>query len=146
MQSRRACVPVATAVTRYVNALPDVSITQTNIGQVMRDATEFPVLAYRVDQREFMESSSCFFVTEGRPASMHVQFKGSEPHENLKIKKICSHEKSQNEVHEKSLNENKEFFRYRCSDVHERCLNKESGRIASRIARFFPKKGRSTDR
>ena len=109
VQSRRACVPVATAVTRYVNALPDVSITQTNIGQVMRDATEFPVLAYRVDQREFMESSSCFFVTEGRPASMHVQFKGSEPHENIKIKKICSHEKSQNQVHEKSQTKIRSF-------------------------------------
>ena len=48
----------------------------------------------------------------------------------------------------KISNENKEFSRYRCTDVHESCLNKESvsARIASRIARFFPKKGRSTDR
>jgi hypothetical protein len=46
---------VATAflsVTRYVNALPDVGINQTDIGHVMRDAPEFPVLAYTVDKRE----------------------------------------------------------------------------------------------
>ncbi len=40
------------SVTRYVNALPDVGINQTDIGHVMRDAPEFPVLAYTVDKRE----------------------------------------------------------------------------------------------
>jgi hypothetical protein len=60
---------------------------KSDIGHVIWDATEFPVLAYTVDQLELTAKVPPISCHSRQASLLHVQCMGSEPHENIKIKK-----------------------------------------------------------